>query len=534
LAAEITGLIVTDRPDATGDDATPLSELAQRRAVVRGGMGGPDRVARLRAEGRRTIRERIDAFADAGSFREIGTFAQSERAEDRLSTPGDGKVGGYALLDGRPVVVAGDDITVKRGSSSVVGGRKVHRLFDHAVEDGTPFVYFGETGGGRIPDMLGSRGFTRISPLGYLSARLRRVPMATVIVGESFGGSSFVASSSDLTVQVRGTCLSITSPRVVEVATGEAVSMEELGGADVHARVTGQVDLAVDTEDDGYKAVRSFLGYFPPNCWTPIARSDERTASPNANAVGQLVPAARRQAYDVRAVVRRLADRGSTFEMQPEFARSLVTILARWDGWPVGIVANQPMQQAGVLTPDACVKAAQFICLCDSFGLPLVFLHDTPGVMVGKQVEHDRALDKAMLLQGAVTLARVPKLSVVVRKSFGLAHHLMCGVGMGADLLTAWPGAEISFMDPDVGANVVHHRELSALPPAERAARLAELSADFGRDTDPFGAASAMQIDEIIEPEETRGVISAALQRMASRLQRVDRERLLASWPASL
>jgi acetyl-CoA carboxylase carboxyltransferase component len=200
----------------------------------------------------------------------------------------------------------------------------------------------------------------------------------------------------------------------------------------------------------------------------------------------------------------------------------------------VGVVANQPMQQAGVLSPDACVKAAQFICLCDSFGIPLVFLHDTPGVMVGKQVEHDRALDRAMLLQAAVTLARVPKLSVVVRKSFGLAHHLMCGVGMGADLLCAWPGAEISFMDPDVGANVVHHRELSELAPDERAVRLAELSEAFGRDTDPFGAASAMQIDEIIEPDETRDVVAAALNQMASRLARVNSERLLASWPTSL
>jgi acetyl-CoA carboxylase carboxyltransferase component len=525
---------MTEHPHADVHDEAPLSELAQRRAVVRGGMGGPDRLAKLRAEGRRTIRERIDAFLDTGSFRELGTFAQSERAEDRLSTPGDGKVGGYGLLGGRAVVVAGDDITVKRGSSSVVGSRKLHRLFDHAVDNGTPFVYFGETGGGRIPDMLGSRGFTRISPLGYLSARLRRVPMATVIVGESYGGSSFVASSSDLAVQVRGTSLSITSPRVVEVATGEAVSMEELGGADVHARVTGQVDLAVDTEDDAYRAVRTFLGYFPPNCWTPIARLEEHAPSPSANSLSQLVPAARRQAYDMRAVVRRLADRGSTFEMQPEFARSLVTILARWDGWPVGVIASQPMQQAGVLTPDACVKAAQFVCLCDSFGLPLVFLHDTPGVMVGKQVEHDRALDRAMLLQAAVTLARVPKISVVVRKSFGLAHHLMCGVGMGADLLCAWPGAEISFMDPDVGANVVHHRELSALPAEERAVRLAELSETFGRDTDPFGAAGAMQLDEIVEPDETRAVVGAALSQMSSRLQRVNGERLLASWPTSL
>jgi acetyl-CoA carboxylase carboxyltransferase component len=497
-------------------------------------MGGTARVQRLRELGRRTIRDRIDEFLDAGSFREIGTFAHSENPNDFTTTPGDGKVGGHGLVDGRHVTVAGDDITVKRGSSSEVGSLKLHRLFDQAIRNGNPIVYFGETGGGRIPDMLGSRGFSKIPPVGFLSARLRRVPMATVIVGESFGASSFIASSSDLVVQVRGSCLSITSPRVVEVATGESVTMEELGGADVQTRVTGQADLATETEPEAFAAVCRFLSYLPPNCWTPITRSDKVSEPDTSRAVGHIVPAARRQAYDMRRLVGRLVDQQSTFEIQPEFARSLLTILARWDGWPVGIVASQPMQQAGTLTPDACVKASQFICLCDSFGLPLIFLHDTPGVMVGKQVEHDRALDRAMMMQAAVAMASVPKLSIVVRKSFGLAHHLMCGVGIGADLLCAWPGAEISFMDPDVGANVIHYRDLMSLPPAKRAGRLSELSDALSRDTEPFGAAGTMQVDEIIDPEETRGVVAAALSQMSSRLLQVRSERPLATWPPSL
>jgi acetyl-CoA carboxylase carboxyltransferase component len=497
-------------------------------------MGGTARIQRLRELGRRTVRDRVDEFLDAGSFREIGTFAHSNNPDDVATTPGDGKVGGHGLVDGRPVTVAGDDITVKRGSSSEVGSHKLHRLFDQAIRSGNPIVYFGETGGGRIPDMLGSRGFSRIPNVGYLSARLRRVPMATVIVGESFGASSFIASSSDFVVQVRGSCLSITSPLVIEVATGETVTMEELGGVDVQTKVIGQADLAAETESEAFAAVRRFLSYLPSNCWTPISRSESAREPGTTRGVGEIVPAARRQAYDMRRLVARLADRDSIFEFQPEFARNLLTILARWDGWPVGIVANQPMQQAGTLTPDACVKASQFICLCDSFGLPLIFLHDTPGVMVGKQVEHDRVLDRAMMMQTAVVLASVPKLSIVVRKSFGLAHHLMCGVGMGADLLCAWPGAEISFMDPDVGANVIHRRDLMALPPAERAGRLTELSAALSRDTEPFGAAGTMQVDEIIDPEETRGVVAATLSQMSSRLLKVRSERPLATWPPSL
>ena len=496
-------------------------------------MGGAERVAAVHGAGRLTVRERIDALLDAGSFQEIGTFAASERGADRESTPGDGKVGGHGLVDGRPVTVAGDDITVKRGSSSAVGGARLHRLHEQAIENGNPFVYFGETGGGRIPDMLGSRGFTRMEPLAYLNRRMRRVPMATVICGESFGGSSFYAASSDFCVQVEGSCLAITSPRVVEIATGEAITMEDLGGAAVHARLTGQIDLAVADDHAAIAAVRRFLDYLPPHCEAPIERRTP-LAPPRGRLLSSIVPAERRRAYDMRRLLRGLLDEGTLLELQPGFAPSLITALARLDGWPIGVLANQPMQQAGILTPDSCGKAAQLIALCDSFGLPLLFLHDTPGFMVGRQVEHGRGLDRAMLFQSAVALATVPTISVVVRKSFGLAHHLMCGVGMGADLLCAWPGAEISFMDPDVGANVVHGRELAGLDDRARAARLAELSARMGGDSGPLGAAQSFRIDEIIEPDETREVISGYLRRAAGRLARTDRPRHLASWPVSL
>src|SRR3954469_25618743 len=221
-------------------DEDPVEELRRRRGEVREEMGGAHRIERLHARGERTVREHIEGLLDPGSFEEIGTFVVSARPEDVTSTPGDGKIGGHGTIAGRPVTVAGDDITVKRGSSSVMGSRRLTRLFSHAERCGHPIVYFGATGGARIPDTLGSAGVSQVPPGVGLFRRSRRVPMATVITGDSFGGSSFVAAASDLVVQLAGTCLAVTSPLVVEMATGEAIDAEALGGTAVHARTTGQ------------------------------------------------------------------------------------------------------------------------------------------------------------------------------------------------------------------------------------------------------------------------------------------------------
>jgi acetyl-CoA carboxylase carboxyltransferase component len=460
----------------------------------------------------------------------VGTFARSERAEDAAITPGDGKIAGRGMVDGRPVSVAGDDLTVKRGSSSDVGGRKLHRLFEQALEDGNPLVYFGETAGARIPDLLGSEGFTRVSSPIYQSRRGRRVPLVTMIVGQSYGGSSFLSTVSDLAIQVRGSCMAVTSPQVIEIATSEQITEEDLGGVDVHAKITGQIDLGVDDEQTGFDAVRQFLSYLPSNAWSPppVAEPVEPEPGPSLR---ELVPLERRRAYDMRRLVRRIVDGDSFFELRPMFGRSLVTGLARIGGHPVGVIANQPMQQAGALNPQACDKATRLICLCDAFGLPVVFLHDTPGFVVGTKVEHEGLLYKAMLLQQAIALARVPRLAVVVRKSYGLANLNMSGNDMEADLLCAWPTAEISFMDPDVGANVIYGRELAGLSEEDRPARRQQRAEELAADIDPFGAAGLMNLDEIIEPDETRDVLLSALARVARRPFRPGSDGVLATWP---
>ena len=514
------------------EDGAAVEDFRERRERIRAELGGAERVARLRAAGGRTVREHIEGLLDPGSFDELGTFSHSERSEDAASTPGDGKVGGQGTIAGRAVTVAGDDVTVKRGSSSMMGSRKLGTLFDGALRAGHPFVYFGATGGARIPDSLGSAGFSKVSPGASMFARRRRIPAVTAIVGDSFGGSSFISAASDFVVQVRGTCLAVTSPRVVEIATGERIEMDELGGAGVHERRTGQIDLAVDGPDDAYEAIRRFLSYLPANGWTPSVRG-ERAGPVEADAeIRMLVPERRSRGYDVTRVLARIADPGSLFELGAGYGRGLSASLARIDGIAVGVLASQPKFAAGTLDPAACEKAVRLICLCDAFDLPVVLLQDCPGFFVGAGVEHEGMLKHAIRLQSAISLARTPKLTVILRKAYGMAYYSLGGNDTGVDAIYAWPGSEISFMDPQVAANVIAGDGLKGLEDAERRRRLEEAGNAIASDTDPYGAAGRLAVDEIIDPAETRPVLARAPGRLEGRRFEPGCERPLASWPA--
>jgi len=508
-------------------------DLKARATKIRSEMGGADRVSRMHEEGRPTIRDHIDAILDEGSFRELGTFSRSLRPEDRSSTPGDGKIGGEGTIDGRAVAIAGDDVTVKRGSSSVVGSRKTSRLFHRAMKMGVPYVYFGETGGGRIPDLIGSEGISDAVPSPDIAARRREIPMATAIVGQSFGGSSFQAAFSDFTVQVRGSVLAVTSPRVFEVATGEIIGFEELGGVDVHARTTGQIDLAVDSYEEAYAAIQRWLSYLPSNARAAAPRGELMPAErwqPD-QALADFVPQRRRRGYDMRKFCAKLLDEGTFFELQPLFARNLVTGLGRLNGWSVGVIANNPMFKAGVLDPDSCDKAIRLMCLCDAFNLPIIWLMDVPGFMVGRKVEHDRMLFKAIRMVEALSNLSTPTLSVVLRKGFGLAYQAMNTSGMGAVGFYSWPGAEIGFMDPDVGVNVAYAGRLEDLEGDARDAEHTRLIAEIGEATSPYEAAGTMRIDEIIDPADTRRVLAEDLDRLAGRCIPAPHERPLSYWP---
>src|SRR3954468_16585901 len=270
---------MSHEPDAVAD-------FRARRDRIRSEMGGAARIERLHARGERTVREHIAALLDEGTFDEVGTFVHSLRPEDKDDTPGDGKIGGHGTIDGRPVTVAGDDITVKRGSSSPMGSRRLGPLFAHPERCGHPIVYFRAPGGARIPDSLGSAGFAQVAVDADLFRRRRRVPFITVIVGDSFGGSSFVSAASALVIQVRGTCLAVTSPLVAKIATGEDLTNDELGGAEVHAKRTGQIDLVAEDYDEAYTLIRRALALLPANA----TERTSRTGDGDGDAPGLPIP----------------------------------------------------------------------------------------------------------------------------------------------------------------------------------------------------------------------------------------------------
>ncbi|MGI9612951.1 MAG: acyl-CoA carboxylase subunit beta [Acidimicrobiales bacterium] len=517
----------------TADDATdPVADRADRAEKIRSEMGGADKIDQLHADGLKTIRDHIDAFVDEGSFRELGTFSRSMRPEDRDSTPGDGKIGGHGTVDGRPVALFGDDITVKRGSSSLVGGRKEIRLYERAIAMGTPIVHIGETGGGRIPDLIGSEGISEAGEVFVMARRRHEIPMATAIVGQSFGGSSFLSALSDFVVMTRGSTLAVTSPKVFEIATGEVISFEEVGGVDVHAKTTGQIDLGVETDEEAYAAIRRWLSYLPSNIHERAPRSEPAGPVGPDPDLQALVPTRRTRGYDMRRVVAKICDEDSVFELQPGYARNVSTGLARLDGWPIGFIANNPMFNAGTLDPEACHKIIRLTTLCDSFNLPIVWLIDVPGFMVGKRVEHDRMLHWGMRMMQALQLASTPTLTVCIRKAFGLAWQAMNGAGMVNNGLYAWPGAEIGFMDPDVGVNVAYGSKLNQITdPEEREAERVRLVTEVGDATSPYEAAGTLKIDEIIDPADTRMILAEDLGMLANRPLPPPEARVLASWP---
>jgi acetyl-CoA carboxylase carboxyltransferase component len=521
--------------DDTGlDDQAPdlVENLRRRREIVRTEMGGLAKVERIHAAGGRTARDWIDSLLDHGSFTEVGTFVRSENVEERPTTPGDSQIGGHGLVAGRPVTVLANDVTVKGGSGSRSSKRRQDRIYDQATRFGNPYILFGQAGGARVTNVIGSERMSQGEGIGKIAARNRCIPMVTAIVGRSYGDSSFAAACSDFVVQLRGTAMAVSSPRVIEIATAEVVSEEELGGVDVHAERTGQIDVVAETQDDVIAAARRFLSFMPDNGASLPPRMPSPTLR-SAPELRSLVPTERRRGYDMRKLIAGIVDGGGFMELKPRFARSLITALARVDGWTVGILANQPMQQGGAMTPDTCDKAVSFITLCDSFHIPLIFLADTPGFLVGKQVEHSKLLHKAVMLNQALLQVGVPMLTFVIRKAYGLAYFAMAGGRVGSVYVCGWPSAEISFMDPDVGANVLYATALERLDGEARAAEAQRLASQVARATSAYDAAVSIGIDEVIDPADTPLMVAQALGRMMPRYD-PKRERRLANWPTCL
>lgn len=508
-----------------------LEDFVAARDAIRGEMGGAEKIRRLHARGDNTARDWIHQLLDSDSFSELGTFVHSHREEDAATTPGDGKIGGVGAVDGRTVVVCADDVTVRAASDAHSSHNKVYRLYDQAKRLKVPFVHFGQSAGGRVPDIMGSEVFAAGRAMRTLPGRRRQSPMVTAIVGRSFGESSFLSALSDFSVMLSSGTMSVTSPRVIEVATGEKITVEELGGVDVNTKVTGQIDAVVETKEELLRTIKQFLSYLPTNASEKPPRGEdvELRLVPEMRTI---VPAQRQRAYDMRRLLTALVDAGEFLEIRKHIGRSAITALARIGGVSVGVIASQPMQQAGALTPDACDKIVRLLCLCDSFNLPVVFLQDSSGFLVGKQVEHARMLYRAVAVNEAIENLSVPRLVVVVRKGYGLAYYSLGG-GPGSALLCAWPGSEISFMDPQVAVNVLYADKLDAALPEERDATHRELVEQMTVGTHPEAAAAVMAVDEIIDPAETRQVIGRQLRRCMDTLDPKASARRLASWPTT-
>jgi acetyl-CoA carboxylase carboxyltransferase component len=524
--------------DEISDEIRTVERLRQLREHVTTHMGGPEAVGAIHAAGRRTAREHIAAFVDPGSFGEIGAFATFV---EKVTAPepgpyGGGIIGGHVTLDGRPVTVAVDDDSVTAPAARSTG--KAARLYQMALQQRRPYIEIAQ--GHTVPDLAarpgktgteGARTFGAEPAFPYLLKRQRAIPVVSMVLGDTSGASAFSAGLCDFLVQLDGTRLALTRAEPGGPASPGGTSANGGGPAALLPTVaSGEVDAVAASPDEAYTLTRRFLSYLPSYAGGPLPVTGEDVPLDYDDQIAKLVPARRSRAYDMKAVIRRICDEGSFFELKPAYARNIITAFGRLGGIPVGVLANAPMRMAGGLTPECCLKAISFVCLCDSFGIPLLVLQDTPGFLVSAQAEKDRAVTRVMTLLQALTLITVPAVSVVIRKAFGLAFVILDG-NRGVDLSLAWPGAEIGFMDPPVAANVLYEPQIRELPEDERAAFLAAKAAELGVIFEPYGVATNLTVDDIVEPGATRGVVARYLRMsLATRPPRTAPSPL-ASWP---
>ncbi len=506
-----------------------LKELEQKREKFLQ-MGGPAKVNRQHEKGWLTARERIDRLLDPGSFMEMGLFAHSDYPGMEDKTPADSLICGYGLIKGRRVAVIANDFTVLASTNTKVNLKKLITFKKQVKEKiKVPLIFLGEAGGARMPDCQGSKEVCALT--GYELDGLRQEythfrtqPFIFAALGECYGVADFQANLADFVVQVKGSAIAVSGPRALGRAIGQTYSGEEMGGWEVHSRITGIADKVAENEEDCWQIIKRYLDYMPNHHGElPPARpvpegSDERMAR-----ILEVLPEDRRKVYDMHGIVECIVDGGECFELKPEFAKMLITSLARINGEVVGLVANNPMVNLGATDTDALDKMMSFLCLCDSYNIPLIFLHDTPGHMVGKEGEVKKVGAKVVNALQCLFQVTVPKIAIIIRKTYGQVTVNMCGMGGGPDFLAAWPTAEIGFMDPLIAADVV----FGNLPEEERKKEVEKMIGDLT----PYPAAGAYYVQDIIDPRETRNYLTKVLQIIHDSKERGMSKRYLANWP---
>jgi len=477
-------------------------------------------VDRQHDAGKLTARERIELLVDKGSFEEIDPFVQHHATNFGISEKrplGDAVVTGWATVDGRNIFVFAEDFTRFGGSLGEVVADKICKVMDLAMDTGTPLIGLKDSGGARIQEgVLGLNGYGRIFERNVRASGV--IPQISVIMGPCAGGAVYSPALTDFIYQVEGTShLFITGPDVIKTVTGEDVSMDDLGGAHAHASRSGVTHFVAANDRDALDEVRYLISFLPSNnmevppFFTPADAPDRM-----GEELTTIVPDSSNQPYDVIDVIESVVDDGEFYEVHQHWAGNIVIGLARLDGYTVGIVANQPAVLAGTLNIDASIKAARFVRFCDAFNIPLVTLVDVPGFLPGVDQEHDGIIRHGAKLLYAFSEATVPRITVIMRKAYGGAYLVMNSRAVRADVVYAWPSAEIAVMGASGAVNVIHRRELaSAQDPEERRTELVE---DYEeRFNNPYVAAQNGLVDNVIEPRETRPKLIAALEMLRNK-----------------
>src|SRR5881227_3175617 len=506
--------------DAPPSILRPLVEdLHERRATAMLG-GGAERIARQHAADKLTARERLALLVDEGTWSELGIHAgihHSVRGLEDKHAPADGVITGYGEVDGRLIAVAAYDFTVMAGSMGMTGELKVTRLRELALTKRIPFVWLLDSAGARIQEAVGSlfagSGFLFREEVVMSGV----IPQVAALMGPCAAGTAYIPGLADFVPMVKGRgSMALAGPHLVRAAVGENVTQEELGGSRVHCRKSGVGDLEVADDPECIERIKQYLSYFPSNCEEqppiepssdPVDRGDEQLLD--------VLPDSNRKPYDMYEVIRRVVDDGVYFDLKPQFAKTIITCLARFGGRSAGIVANQPRQLGGILDNDSADKAARFINLCNAFGIPLVYLMDVPGFMVGTKVEAAGIIRHGAKMLYASANATVPKITVVLRKAYGSGYYVMCGRAYEPDLIVAWPSAEISVMGAEGAVEIIFRKQVEQAD--DPVAKKQELIDQFRNIIDVYVAAGNDMIDDVIDPRETRATICRALELAATK-----------------
>jgi acetyl-CoA carboxylase carboxyltransferase component len=502
-------------PNALSESAQALVRL---EAEIKRG-GAPKYHEKNAQEKKHFVRDRLALLLDDGArgFIEDGLYANN-RARDKngaLELPADGVVTGLGKIHGRTVAIMANDSTVKAGSWGARTVEKIVRIQETAGKLGVPMLYLVDSAGARITDQIdmfpGRRHAGRIfHNQVHLSGA---VPQICLLFGPSAAGGAYIPAFCDVVFMVdKNASMYLGSPRMAEMVIGEKISLEELGGAKMHCEVSGCGDLLAKSEEDCITAARNYLAYLPQRAGETPARIAPRAPAASAKAIDEILPPKDNQAFDILKIIESIFDEGSFFEVKKLFAREIVTGFARLDGHVVGIVANQPKWKGGVLFVDSADKAARFVWLCDAFEVPLVFLADVPGFMIGKVVERQGIIRHGAKMISAISDASVPKLCVVLRKAYGAGLYAMCGPGFEPDATLALPQASIAVMGPEAAVNAVYYNKIQERPEAERAAYVEALRAEYRADVDLSKLAADLHIDAIVPGARLREELIGRLE----------------------